>query len=138
MERAAHDPRRGASKKLKGLIMGITGAAPATRPPASRSYVTKGGIYASGVVPEVEDLFQRQARETGPKQREALLHQIQQILVDRVMHVPIYELAFLWGIGPRVEEGGDQHHQGLRVLRSARGPAAERQMTRGAPSQGER
>ena len=35
---------------------------------------------------------------------EALLHQIQGIMHDRVMHVPIYELAFLWGVGPRVEE----------------------------------
>jgi hypothetical protein len=33
-----------------------------------------------------------------------MLHQIQQIMQDRAMYVPIYELAFLWGIGPRVEE----------------------------------
>jgi len=33
-----------------------------------------------------------------------MLHQIQQIMHDRVLHVPIYELAFLWGVGPRVEE----------------------------------
>ena len=25
---------------------------------------------------------------------------------DRVTHVPIYELAFIWGVGPRVEEPG--------------------------------
>ena len=25
---------------------------------------------------------------------------------DRVPHVPIYELAFIWGVGPRVEEPG--------------------------------
>ncbi|OLD74810.1 MAG: hypothetical protein AUG87_15080 [Candidatus Rokubacteria bacterium 13_1_20CM_4_70_14] len=62
------------------------------------------GIYASGVVPEIEDLFQRQARELDRKKREAVLHQIQQIMHDRVLHVPIYELAFLWGVGPRVEE----------------------------------
>src|SRR5207253_2688472 len=51
-----------------------------------------------------EDLFQRQARELDRKKREAMLHQIQQIMHDRVLHVPIYELAFLWGVGPRVEE----------------------------------
>jgi ABC-type transport system substrate-binding protein len=66
--------------------------------------VTKGGIYSSGVVPEIEELYQRQAKELDRKKREALLHQIQQIMYDRVMYVPIYELAFLWGIGPRVEE----------------------------------
>ncbi len=92
-------------KKLKNLIIGITGAAgnAATRVEA---YISKGGIYTAGTLPEIEDLFQRQAREIDPKRREALLHQIQQTLVDRVMHVPIYELAFTWGIGPRVEEPG--------------------------------
>ena len=55
---------------------------------------------------DVEDLFQRQARETDTKKREALLHQIQSILHERVTHIPIYELAFIWGVGPRVEEPG--------------------------------
>jgi peptide/nickel transport system substrate-binding protein len=38
------------------------------------------------------------------KKREAMLDQIQQIMHDRVMYVPIYELAFLRGVGPRGEE----------------------------------
>jgi peptide/nickel transport system substrate-binding protein len=92
-------------KKLKNLIVGITGAGgnAATRLDA---YVSKNGIYTSGVMPDVEDLFQRQARETDVKRREALIHQIQQILHDRVTHIPIYELAFIWGVGPTVEEPG--------------------------------
>jgi len=91
--------------KLKGVIIGISGAAgnAATRVEA---YVSQNGIYSSGVLPEVEDLFQRQARELDRKKREALLHQIQLILYERVMHVPLYELGFLWGVGPRVEEAG--------------------------------
>ena len=67
----------------------------------------------SGVVPEIEDLYQRQARELDRKKREAMLHQIQQIMHDRVMHVPIYELAFLWGVGPRVEEACVDHIKGF-------------------------
>src|SRR5207245_1338489 len=92
-------------RKLKNVIIGITGAGgnAATR---LEAYVSKGGIYTSGVMPDVEDLFQRQARETDVKKREALIHQIQQILRDRVTHVPIYELAFIWGVGPRVDEPG--------------------------------
>ena len=92
-------------KKLKNLVVGITGAAgnAATR---LEAYVSREGAYTAGVIPEVEDLFQRQARETDLKRREALIHQIQQILVDRVTHVPVYELAFTWGIGPRLEEPG--------------------------------
>jgi peptide/nickel transport system substrate-binding protein len=92
-------------KKLKNVIVGITGAGgnAGTR---LEAYVSKNGIYTSGVMPDVEDLFQRQARETDVKKREALLHQIQQILHDRLTHIPIYELAFIWGVGPSVDEPG--------------------------------
>ena len=92
-------------KKLKGVLMGLNGAGgnAATR---LEAYVTRTGIYAYGVLPEVEDLFQRQAREIDRTRREALLHQIQRILHERVMHVPVYELSPMAGIGPRVEQAG--------------------------------
>jgi peptide/nickel transport system substrate-binding protein len=92
-------------RKLKNVIVGITGAGgnAATR---LEAYVSRNGIYTSGVMPDVEDLFQRQARETDVKKREALLGQIQQILHDRMTQISIYELAFIWGVGPRVEEPG--------------------------------
>jgi peptide/nickel transport system substrate-binding protein len=92
-------------RKLKGVVVGITGASgnAATR---LEAHVTRNGIYAYGVRPEVEELFQRQARELDRGRREALLHQIQRILHEQVMHAPIYELAFLWGVGPRVAEAG--------------------------------
>ncbi len=92
-------------KKLKNIIVGITGAGgnAATR---LEAYVSKSGVYTAGTMPDVEDLFQRQARETDVKKREALIHQVQGILHERVTHVPIYELAFIWGVGPRVEEPG--------------------------------
>ena len=99
-------------RRLKGVIVGITGAAgnAATR---LEAYVTRNGIYSAGVVPEIEDLFSRQARELDRKKREALLRQLQQILHDRVMHVPVYELAFLWGVGSRVEEAGVDRIKGF-------------------------
>ena len=96
-------------KKLRGVIMGL-GAPAGNAATRIEVYVTKNGIYSSGVVPEIEDLFGRQARELDRKKREALLHQIQQIMHDRVMHVPIYELAFLWGVGPRVDGDASVDH----------------------------
>jgi peptide/nickel transport system substrate-binding protein len=98
--------------KIKGVIMGL-GAPAGNAATRIEVYVTKSGIYSSGVVPEIEDLYQRQARELDRKKREALVHQIQQIMHDRVLHVPIYELAFLWGIGPRVEEACVDHIKGF-------------------------
>ena len=99
-------------KKIKGVIMGL-GAPAGNAATRIEVYVTKNGIYSSGVVPEIEDLYQRQARELDRKKREALLYQIQQIMHDRVMYVPIYELAFLWGVGPRVEEACVDHIKGF-------------------------
>ena len=92
-------------KKLKGVILVITAAFgnSATR---LEPYVTRDGIYAYGSLPEVDDLFALQSRELDAKKREAHLHRIQKILHDQTMTVPIYELAFIWGVGPRVEEGG--------------------------------
>jgi peptide/nickel transport system substrate-binding protein len=69
-------------------------------------YATKNGIYAYGSLPEVDDLYARQGRELDPKKREALLGQIQKTLHDQVLNIPIYELAFIWGVGPRVGQSG--------------------------------
>ncbi len=98
--------------KLRGVIMGL-GAPAGNAATRIEVYATKGGIYASGEVPEIETLFQRQARELDRKKREGMLHQIQQIMHDRAMYVPVYELAFLWGVGPRVEEACVDHIKGF-------------------------
>src|SRR6266446_922860 len=74
--------------KLRGVIMGL-GAPAGNAATRIEVYATKGGIYSAGVVPEIEALYQRQARELDRKKREGLLHQIQQIMYDRAMYVPI-------------------------------------------------
>ena len=90
-------------KKLRGVLLAAQGAGgnAATR---IEPMATKNGIYAYGVLPEVEDLFQRQARELDRKKREELLHQIQRLLAERVVFAPIWENAPINGVGPRVEE----------------------------------
>jgi len=92
-------------KKLHGLILVVTATMgnAATR---LEPYAIKNGIYAYGSLPAVDDLFTRQAREVDVKKRETLVRQMQTAVTEHVMHVPIYELAFIWGIGPRVEESG--------------------------------
>jgi peptide/nickel transport system substrate-binding protein len=90
-------------KKLKGLVIGATGAA-GNAAARLEPFHTKQGLYAYGSLPEIDDLFQRQAREPDRKQREALLHQIQKIVHDQVLVAPIFQQGFLWGVGPRVEQ----------------------------------
>jgi peptide/nickel transport system substrate-binding protein len=100
-------------KKIRGGLM--QGGAGAFGNAATRieNYMTSRGTYVYGTYPEIDDLFAQQARELDRKKREALLHQIQKIAHERVMFAPIWELAFLNGTGPRVEESGlglIEHH----------------------------
>jgi peptide/nickel transport system substrate-binding protein len=107
-------------KKLKGLVIGATGAA-GNAAARLEPFMTRGGMYAYGSLPEIDELFQRQARELDRKQREALLHQIQKMVVDQVQVAPIFQQAFLWGIGPRVEQSTAGMIQGFPYV----GPAEE-------------
>jgi peptide/nickel transport system substrate-binding protein len=94
-----------AEKKFKNLIQGSSGAFgnAATR---LEAFVATGGAYVYGGYPDLDGLFQEQAADNDPKRREATLHRIQQLVHDKVVYAPIWELAFLNGVGPRVRESG--------------------------------
>src|SRR5216683_1330664 len=107
-------------KKIKGLLIGATGAA-GNAAARLEPFFTKGGIYAYGSLLEIDDLFQRQAKELDRKQREAHLHQIQRIVSDRVLVAPLFQQGFIWGVGPRVEEAAAGLIQGYPYV----GPAED-------------
>jgi len=90
-------------KKLRGLF--ITGVGNSGNA-ASRvqEFIYSKGSYAYGGYPDIDDLFQQQARERDVRKREALLHRIQQLTIDRVMFAPIMDFRALMGVGPRVTE----------------------------------
>ncbi|PYN87106.1 MAG: hypothetical protein DMD87_14490 [Candidatus Rokuibacteriota bacterium] len=90
-------------KKLRPLF--ITGAGNSGNA-ASRvqEFISSKGSYAYGGYPDIDDLFEQQARERDTRKREALLHRIQQLTIDRVMFAPIMDFRALMGVGPRVTE----------------------------------
>jgi peptide/nickel transport system substrate-binding protein len=90
-------------KKLKGLLMVATAAAgsAATR---IETFVVSTGTYAYGGSPDLDALFQQQAIERDHSKRQALLHQMQRLMSERVMYAPVFEPATLHGVGPRVAE----------------------------------
>jgi peptide/nickel transport system substrate-binding protein len=92
-----------AEKKYKNLIQGGTSrfGNAATR---LAPLIVAGGLNAYGSYPDIDGLFQEQARELDPKRREATLHRIQQLVYDKAIVAPIYQVTGLNGIGPRVEE----------------------------------
>jgi len=91
------------AKKLQGLIANAT-AAQGNAASRLEAFVVSGSAYAYGGYPDIDDLFLQQAQERDRKRREAILHQIQRLIHERVMHAPIFEPATLHGVGPRVEE----------------------------------
>ena len=90
-------------KKLHGVVLTVSGVSgnAATR---LESFVTKNGAFAFGSLPEVDDLFRRQAKEMDRKKREALLFQLQRILQEQVTQAAVYHLGFPTGVGPRVDD----------------------------------
>ena len=88
-------------KKLRGLFMAGAGNSGNA---ASRveTFIQSKGVNAYGGYPDIDELFSRQGRERDPLKREALLHDIQQLSIDRVMYAPIMDLRALMGIGPRI------------------------------------
>ena len=92
-------------KKLKNIVYAGSGAFgnAATR---LEAFVVKGGTYAYGSYPDLDALYQQQAAELDHKKRAAILDKMQQILSDRTVYAPIWQLGFLNGVGPRVGEWG--------------------------------
>ncbi len=100
LERAAFNASWHAHK-FHGLFMTASGSAgnAATRVAA---FVDSKGSFASGGYPDIDALFRQQAVEPDRQKREALLHQIQQLTIDRVMFAQVMDRISLVGIGPRI------------------------------------
>jgi peptide/nickel transport system substrate-binding protein len=102
MERAAYITALQA-KKLKGVCV-CSSALYGNAASRMSEVIPSDGSFAYGGYPDVDALYKQQSRETDRRKREALLHQIQQIVYDRVRIAPIFQYIWPSGIGPRVEE----------------------------------
>jgi peptide/nickel transport system substrate-binding protein len=90
-------------KTFKNIIQAGPGAFgnAATRLEAQ---VVKGGVFVYGSYPDIDALYQQQATELDRPKREAILHKMQQLVYERMIYAPIWQLAFINGVGPRVGE----------------------------------
>jgi len=104
LERAAFFKGLG-EKKFKNLSYTASGAFGNT---ATRleSFIAAGGTYVYGSYPDIDGLFREQLNELDRKKREAILHKIQQLVHDKAMVIPIWQLAFINGQGARIAESG--------------------------------
>ncbi|HKC99258.1 MAG TPA: ABC transporter substrate-binding protein, partial [Methylomirabilota bacterium] len=92
-------------RKLKNIIYSLSGVSgnAATR---IEAFTISTASYAYGGYPDIDGLFREQATEIDPKKREATLRRIQQLIHDKVMYLPIWQLSLLQAHGPRVAEAG--------------------------------
>src|SRR5882762_3989233 len=92
-------------KKLKNIVYGLSGVFgnAATR---IEAFTISSGIYAYGGYPDIDGLFREQANELDHKKREVTLHRIQQLMHEKVMYLPIWQLVLLQAHGSRVAEPG--------------------------------
>jgi len=102
MERAAFFAAWRA-KQLRGLCV-CASALYGNASSRMAEFAVSGGAYAYGSHPDIDELYKKQAGETDRGKREALLHQMQRLMHERVMFGPVWEYIWPSGIGPRVEE----------------------------------
>jgi len=102
MERAAFYSAL-ATKKLKGLCVCID-AVYGNASTRMAELVPADGAFAYGSYPDIDALYKQQARETDKRKREAMLHQLQRLLYERVRFGVIYEYIWPSGVGPRVAD----------------------------------
>jgi peptide/nickel transport system substrate-binding protein len=105
IERAGFVAAYSGKKYRRGLIQGGSGAFgnAATR---LASFVVKDGAYVYGSYPDIDELYSKQAEELDPKKRGEILDKMQQLLHEKAIYAPIWQLAFLNAVGPRVGESG--------------------------------
>jgi peptide/nickel transport system substrate-binding protein len=101
MERAAFTADWQSHKLAKGVFMAAAGNSGNA---ASRveAFIQSKGAYAYGGYPDIDELYQQQAKERDRDKRQTLLAEIQQLTIDRAMYAPIMDLRALMGVGPRI------------------------------------
>jgi peptide/nickel transport system substrate-binding protein len=73
---------------------------------AAESFTVKGGTYVYGNYPDIDALFAEQAAEMDRAKREKILHRLQQLVHEKAIFAPIWQQAFISGIGPKVGQSG--------------------------------
>jgi len=102
LERAAYFTQL-REKKLRPLVY-VASATYGNAATRIDAFVAAGGLYTYGSYTDIEGLIQEQAAERNRKRRGATLQRIQQLMHERAMFAPIWDIVSLHGYGSRVAE----------------------------------
>ena len=61
-------------------------------------------LTAYGGYPEIDELYPRQLHELDDTKRTEIPHRMQQLIYEKNMFVPLWQLGFLSVAGPRVKD----------------------------------
>jgi peptide/nickel transport system substrate-binding protein len=103
IERAGFFAGYSSKKYARGIIQGASAAFGNT---ATRleAFVVKDGVFAYGSYSDIDELYPKQADEIDVKKRGAILDKMQQLVYDKAIYAPIWQLGFINAVGPRVGE----------------------------------
>lgn len=108
MERAVFITKTGEGPgALNGLVLNVTGA-PGDAASRIRAWAICGGSNSRTCLPEIDEPFARYEKSVDPKEREQLLTEIQQYIIDNYVFVPIYRSAFINAQGPRIANNWEE------------------------------
>src|SRR5262249_43778762 len=103
MERATFFTRR-QERTLKGLILDTLGGAPGHAATVLESTAVSWSTRVSGGYPDLDELFRQQEQETDREKRQAILHDMQRRIHERVMLAPLFQVTSLVGVNRRIAE----------------------------------
>ncbi|HEX2171794.1 MAG TPA: ABC transporter substrate-binding protein [Dehalococcoidia bacterium] len=102
MERGAFLERLSAGPDaLRGIVMNVS-AAPGDAASRIRAFAMCQGSSSRTCIPEVEEKFSRYEASADLQERERLLTEVQEYLLDNYIFVPVYRQAGIHALGPRI------------------------------------
>ena len=94
-----------ASKKLnKGIFRGGERRVRQRRHPACRRLSSRTGPLCMAAIPISMSCFRSRPTNSTARSARQILHKMQQLVYEKAIFAPIWELAFINGVGPRLGE----------------------------------
>ena len=103
IERGTFASAVGAKQYNRGILLAGSGAFGNAATRLAAFAVTDGpNVYGS--YPDIDELYAQQVTELDRQKRVAILEKMQRLVYEKAIYAPIWSLAFLNGVGPRVGE----------------------------------
>ena len=90
-----------------GLLL-LLSASPGDAASRIRSYAVCNGSSSRTCIPEIEEKVTQYEKSTNPSERERLLREVQEYVLDNYLFVPLYRQAFINAMGPRIANRWDE------------------------------